>query len=426
MGKTMIQKIMQRASGKEVQIGDRVWCNVDLSTARDFGGPNCVLQFEEVTDKQGKVWDPKKIAFTFDLQAPAHSEKVSNNQKIIREFSRKQGIDKVFDINWGIGQHVLLENGHVKPGDVILGTDSHLNLLGAVGAFATGVGNTDIVASWILGTLWFRVPETMKITATGKFAKGVYMRDLLTHLVGTLGADGMFFKAVEFYGDTVENSTLADRITLCSMVTEMSGKVGLIMPSGPVLDWLAARAGDEVRQRVKDLAADADAPYCQEVSVDVSKLEPLASCPDAPDNVKKVREVAGEKIQQVHIGSCSNGRFEDITAAFEVLQAGGFQVSPEVRTIITPSTREVMKQCAEAGYIQKFLEAGVVFTNPTCSLCTAEHYGALPSGDVAISTTNRNFIGKVGKGSHTYLMSPASAMASAVRGVITDPRDILG
>ena len=316
MGKTMIQKIMQRASGKEVQIGDRVWCNVDLSTARDFGGPNCVLQFEDVTDKQGKVWDPEKIAFTFDLQAPAHSEKVSNNQKIIREFSRKQGIDKVFDINWGIGQHVLLENGHVKPGDVILGTDSHMNLLGAVGAFATGVGNTDIVASWILGTLWFRVPETMKITATGKFAKGVYMRDLLTHLVGTLGADGMFFKAVEFYGDTVENSTLADRITLCSMVTEMSGKVGLIMPNGPVLEWLVARAGEEVRDRVKSLAADADAPYCQEVTVDVSKLEPLASCHDAPDLVKKVREVAGEKIQQVHIGSCSNGRFEDITAAF--------------------------------------------------------------------------------------------------------------
>lgn len=426
MGKTMIQKIMQRASGKEVQIGDRVWCNVDLSTARDFGGPNCVLQFEDVTDKQGKVWDPEKIAFTFDLQAPAHSEKVSNNQKIIREFSKKQGISKVFDINWGIGQHVLLENGHVKPGDVILGTDSHMNLLGAVGAFATGVGNTDIVASWILGTLWFRVPETMKITATGTFGKGVYMRDLLTHLVGTLGADGMFFKAVEFYGDTIENSTLADRITLCSMVTEMSGKVGLIMPNGPVLEWLVARAGEEVRDRVKSLAADADAPYCQEVTVDVSKLEPLASCPDAPDLVKKVREVAGEKIQQVHIGSCSNGRFEDITAAFEVLKAGGFQVSPEVRTIITPSTREVMKQCAEAGYIQKFLEAGVVFTNPTCSLCTAEHYGALPSGDVAISTTNRNFIGKVGKGSHTYLMSPASAMASAVRGVITDPRDILG
>jgi homoaconitate hydratase family protein len=426
MGKTMIEKIMKRASRRDVRIGDRVWCDIDLSTARDFGGPNCVLQFEEVFGKEAKVWNPDRIAFTFDLQAPAHSEKVSNNQKIIREFSKRQGISKVFDVNWGIGQHVLLEHGLVKPGDVILGTDSHMNLLGAVGAFATGVGNTDIVASWVKGTLWFRVPETMRITATGKFSRGVFMRDLLTHLVGTLGADGMFFKAVEFYGDTIENATLADRITLCSMVTEMSGKVGLILPNGPVLEWLAARAGDVVRDRVRELAADADAPYCADIRVDVSRLEPLVSCPDAPDNVKTVREVAGARIDQVHVGSCSNGRFEDIAEAFEVLKAAGFRVDPGVRTIITPATREVMKQCAEAGFIQKFLEAGVVFTNPTCSLCTAEHYGVLPSGDVGISTTNRNFIGKVGKGSHTYLASPATAMASAVRGAVTDPRDILG
>ena len=189
MGKTMIQKIIQRASGKEAKVGDRVWCNIDLSTARDFGGPNCVLQFDEVTDK-AKVWDPDKIAFTFDLQAPAHAEKVANNQKIIRDFSKRQGISKVFDVNWGIGQHVLLEHGLVKPGDVILGTDSHMNLLGGVGAFASGVGNTDIVASWINGTLWFRVPETMKITTTGSFKKGVCMRDYLTFLVGKLGADG--------------------------------------------------------------------------------------------------------------------------------------------------------------------------------------------------------------------------------------------
>jgi homoaconitase/3-isopropylmalate dehydratase large subunit len=321
---------------------------------------------------------------------------------------------------------VLLENGLVKPGDVILGTDSHMNLLGAVGAFATGVGNTDIVASWIQGTLWFRVPETMKVTATGKFQRGVYMRDLLTHLVGTLGADGMFFKAVEFVGDAIERSSLAERITLCSMVTEMSGKVGLIMPNGEVLDWLVRRAGQEVPERVEMIRPDEDAVYSETVAVDVSSLEPLASCPDAPDNVRKVREVQGERIDQVHIGSCSNGRFEDIRAAYEVLKAANFKVADHVRVIITPATREVMKACAEAGMIQDFLSAGVIFTNPTCSLCTAEHYGALPSGDVGVSTTNRNFIGKVGKGSHTYLMSPASAMASAVRGVITDPRDILG
>jgi len=426
MGKTMIEKSIRRAAGREVAIGERVWCNMDLSTARDFGGANCVLQFEEVTDNKGKVWDPDKVAFTFDLQAPSHSEKVSRNQKIIREFAKKQGIKKVFDIKWGIGQHVLLENGLVKPGDVILGTDSHMNLLGAVGAFATGVGNTDIVASWFKGTNWFRVPETMKITVNGDFKKGVCMRDFLTSLVGKLRADGMFFKAVEFYGETIEKASLANRITLCSMVTEMSGKIGLIMPNGEVLDWLVERAGDVVLDRVKELAADKDAVYSDELSFDVSDLEPMLSAPDAPDNVKKVREAAGAHVDQVHIGSCSNGRFEDISAAFEVLKAGNFEIAPHMRAIITPATREVMKKCAEAGFIQKFLEAGVVFTNPTCALCTAEHYGALPADDVGMSTTNRNFIGKVGKGSHTYLASPMTAMATAVRGVVTDPRDLLG
>lgn len=426
MGKTSIVKIMERAAGRPVKVGDRVWCNIDWATARDFGGANCVLQFEQEMGKEAKVWDPDKIAYTFDLQAPSHSEKVSNNQKIIREFAKRQGIKRVFDINHGIGQHVMLEAGMIKPGDVVLGTDSHMNLLGAVGAFATGVGNSDIAAAYINGTNWFRVPETMKIEVSGKFQKGVCMRDFLTRLVGDLGAGGMDFLAVEFTGETIENASLADRITLCSMVTEMSGKVPLIMPNGPVLDWLAERADEEVRTLAKELAADPDAVYCQVLKYDVSSLEPMASCPDAPDNVKPVREIAGTEVDQVHIGSCSNGRFEDIEAAYQVLLAGGGKVSPKVRAIITPATTEVQLQCAKAGMIEKFLEAGIVFTNPTCALCTAEHYGALPSGDVGCSTTNRNFIGKVGKGSHTYLLSPMSAMATAVKGCITDPRDILG
>lgn len=426
MGKTSIVKIMERAAGKPVKVGDRVWCSIDWSTARDFGGANCVLQFEKETGENGRVWNPDKVAFTFDLQAPAHSEKVAANQKIIREFAKKQGIKRVFDVNHGIGQHVMLEAGMIKPGDVVLGTDSHMNLLGAVGSFATGVGNTDIVASWINGTNWFRVPETMKIKVTGKFSKGVSMRDLLTQIVGDLGAGGMDFLAVEFTGETIENSSLAERITLCSMVTEMSGKVPLIMPNGKVLEWLKERAGDEVEELAREFAADPDAEYCQVLSYDVSGLVPLASCPDAPDNVRPVSEVTGAKIDQVHIGSCSNGRFEDIAAAYEVFMAGGGQVAPGVRTIITPGTREVQIEATRAGMVEKFLEGGVIFTNPTCSLCTAEHYGVLPSGDVGCSTTNRNFIGKVGKGSHTYLMSPMSAMATAVRGVITDPREILG
>lgn len=426
MGKTAIVKIMERASGKTVKVGDRVWCKIDWATARDFGGANCVLQFEAEMGKEAKVWDPNKIAYTFDLQAPSHSEDVSRNQKIIREFAKRQGITHLFDINHGIGQHVMLEAGMIKPGDVVLGTDSHMNLLGAVGAFATGVGNSDIAASYIHGINWFRVPETMKIEVTGKFQRGVCMRDLLTHIVGDLGAGGLDFLAVEFVGETIDNATLADRITLCSMVTEMSGKVPIIMPNGEVLKWLVGRAGPEVIERVKTLSADPDAEYCGVKKYDVTNLEPLASCPDAPDNVKPIREIAGTHVDQIHIGSCSNGRYEDIKAAYDVLMAAGGKISPNIRAIVTPSTTEVQLRCAKEGIIAKFLEAGIVFTNPTCSLCTAKHYGVLPAGDVGCSTTNRNFIGKVGKGSHTYLMSPMSAMATAVKGVITDPRDILG
>lgn len=425
MGKTAIMKIMERAAEREVHVGERVWCKVDLASARDFGGANCVLQFEKEMGKEAKVWDPDKVAFTFDLQAPSHSEKVSNNQKIIREFAKCQGIKNVFDINHGIGQHVMLEAGLVKPGDVILGTDSHMNLLGAVGAFATGVGNSDVAAAYINGTSWFRVPETMKIEVTGAFQTGVCMRDLITRIIGDLGAGGMDFLAVEFTGETIENANLAERLTLCSMVTEMSGKVPLIMPNGEVLEWLVGRAGEEVRERVKQLSADADAEYCKVLHYDVGKLEPLASCPDAPGNVKTVREVAGTHVDQVHIGSCSNGRFEDIKAAYDVLMAAGGKVDAGTRVIVTPSTTEVQLQCVKAGIAQAFLEAGIVFTNPTCALCTAEHYGALPNGDVGVATNNRNFIGKVGKGSHTYLMSPMAAMATAVHGVITDPREFI-
>ena len=391
-----------------------------------FRGANCVLQFEKEMGKEAKVWNPNKIAYTFDLQAPSHSEKVSNNQKIIREFAKRQGIPHLFDINNGIGQHVMLEAGLIKPGDVVLGTDSHMNLLGAVGVFTTGVGNSDVAASYINGTSWFRVPETMRINVTGSFQRGVCMRDLLTRIVGDLGAGGMDYLAVEFTGETIENASLAERITLCSMVTEMSGKVPLIMPNGAVLEWMVERAGEEVRERVKNLSADPDAEYCKVLEYDVSDLEPMASCPDAPDNVKTVQEVAGTHVDQVHIGSCSNGRYEDIKAAHDVLMAGGGKVNPNTRVIITPCTTEVQMQCVENGLVLDFLKAGIVFTNPTCSLCTAEHYGALPAGDVGVATNNRNFIGKVGKGSHTYLLSPMAAMATALRGCITDPRDILG
>ena len=426
MGKTAIMKMMERACGHEVKVGDRVWCNIDWATARDFGGANVVLQFVEEMGEDAKVWDPDKVAFTFDLQAPTRSEKVAKNQQIIRDFAKKQGIKRVFDINNGIGQHVMLEAGMIKPGDVVLGTDSHMNLLGSVGAFATGVGNSDVAVAYINGINWFRVPETMKIVVDGKFKPGVYMRDFLLKLIGDLGASGMYFKAVEFYGEAIDNADLADRICLCSMATEMSAKIPIIMPSGKVLDWLVERAGDVVKERVAQLTADPDAEYCQVLHYDVSDLEPMVACPDSPDNVKPISEVEGEHLDQIHIGSCSNGRFEDIEAAWKVLKAAGFPKLPVgFRAIITPATTETQLKLTEAGYVADFLKCGVVCTNPTCALCTAEHYGTMPAGAVGMSTTNRNFIGKVGKGSHTYLASPAVAMASAINGCITDPRKYL-
>jgi len=418
-------KILSHAAGRPVSVGERVWCGVDLASARDFGGANCVLQFQKEMGTDAKVWDPEKVAFTFDLQAPSHSEKVSNNQKIIREFARAQGIRHLFDINHGIGQLVMLEAGLIRPGGVVLGTDSHMNLLGAVGAFATGVGNSDVAAAYVSGKAWFRVPETMRITVSGTFRPGVCMRDLITRIIGDLGSGGMDYLAVEFTGETIERASLAERITLCSLVTEMSGKIPLILPNGEVLSWLSARVGEDLTACVAALRPDDDAAYCAELHYDVGTLEPMVSCPDSPENVRPVSEVAGTHVDQVHIGSCSNGRFEDLKAAYDVLVAGGGRVDPGTRVIITPSTSEVQLECVRWGLAQAFLEAGIVFTNPTCALCTAEHYGTLPSGDVGAATNSRNFIGKVGKGSHTYLMSPMTAMATAIRGEITDPREFL-
>ena len=323
MGKTMIEKIIRRAAGREVKVGERVWCDIDLSTARDFGGANCVLQFEEVTDKKGKVWNPDKVAFTFDLQAPSHSEKVSNNQKIIREFAKKQGIKKVFDVDWGIGQHVLLENGLVKPGDDP-GTDSHMNLLGGVGAFRHRRGNTDIVASWLREqpSPASRDDEDHR---HGQVQKGVCMRDLLTHM-GDLGADGCSSWPPSSTGETIENSSLAERITLCSMVTERAARWGSSCPTAR--SWTGWSAGPATRSK-KGSRPSRRCRRClrQGTGVQRDDLEPMTSRPDAPDNVKKVREVAGGARGPGPHRSCSNGRFEDITAAFEVLKAGGFKVA---------------------------------------------------------------------------------------------------
>ena len=417
MPSTIVEKILAHASGKKsVSSSDKVWANVDLVAMRDFGGPNVILKYEQEFDDE-PVFDPNKVAITFDLHIPPRQIKEANNQKICREFARKKGVH-LFDINNGIGQHTLLEHGMVKPYDVIIGTDSHMNLLGVAEAFSTGVGITDIVAAMRYGKLWYRVPETVKIKVSGELKKLVTPKDVILHIISNLGTDGLSYKAVEFEGNLVENMGVDGRITLLSMVTEMDGKIGFIKPNKLVLDFLKEKVGDEV----KPIEPDKGAEYSDDFEFNVTDLEPQVACPHSPDNVKNVREVEGTPIDQVFIGSCTNGRLEDLRVVASVLK--GKKVKKGCRLIVTPSTMEVAKKALEEGVIQTILESGAVVTNPSCALCTIGHPGVLASGDVTLSTSNRNYPGKIGKGGEIYLVSPATAAASALYGEIMDPRDV--
>ncbi|HEC87450.1 MAG TPA: homoaconitate hydratase family protein, partial [Thermoplasmatales archaeon] len=304
--------------------------------------------------------------------------------------------------------------------DVIIGTDSHMNLLGVAEAFSTGVGITDIVAAMRYGKLWYRVPETVKINISGKPKEFVTPKDIILHLVGELGTDGLSYKAVEFEGETIENMGIDGRITLLSMVTEMDGKIGFIKPNREVISFLKENTG----KNIEVIESDKDAEYLDTFEFSISDLEPQIACPHSPDNVKSVREVEGTPIDQVFIGSCTNGRIRDLEIAARILK--GKKVHKGCRLIVTPATTEVAKEALKKGLIQTFLDAGAVITNPSCALCTIGHPGVLASGDVTLSTSNRNYPGKIGKGGEIYLVSPATAAASAIYGKITNPRGMHG
>ncbi|KPL18865.1 MAG: hypothetical protein AMJ92_06025 [candidate division Zixibacteria bacterium SM23_81] len=418
-GKTIVEKILSRASGSDARAGDRIWAEIDLSVIRDFGGPNAVLQFDEFTNRS-EVWDPNRIAMTFDYQAPAKVTKVANNQVLCRQFARRQGIKHLFDVNWGIGQHVLLEHGMVEPGSVIVGTDSHMNLLGAVGSFSTGVGTTDIVASWYAGKLWFRVPETIKVTFRGQYQTPISAKDMTLKFISIIGTDMANYRSLEFYGQPIEDFTLAQRLTLGSMVTEINAKICFMVPDGPVLQFLEDRCG----KKLVPVTADADAQYVDALEIDLEGLEPQIACPHTPDNVKAVREVENTPFTEGFIGSCTNGRLEDLAAAAEILKKAG-KINKDVRLVVTPATAEVAREALKEGLYEIFMDAGAMVTNPGCSLCTIGHHGVLGDGDVLLSTSNRNFLGKLGKGGQVYLCSPATVAASAVAGKITDPRQFV-
>jgi 3-isopropylmalate/(R)-2-methylmalate dehydratase large subunit len=416
MNMTIIEKIFSRAAGKEVRPGEYIWASLDLVAMRDFGGPNVVQEYEAAFNDH-PVFDKNRIAVTFDLHIPARDEKVAVNQSFLRDFARKHGV-RLFDVNTGVGQHILLENGLVKPWDIIVGTDSHMNLLGALGAAGFGMGTTDIAGAMYKGKLYFRVPSTILIKISGAFGNRVGAKDLILYIIKNLKTDGALNRAIEFTGDTIERMNIAERITMSSMITEMSGEVGFIQPGDDILAYIRKRSG----QDIKTIGPDENAVYENIHEFKVDGLEPQIACPHAPDNVKNVSEIAGTRVDQVFIGSCTNGRFEDLQAAAQILK--GNKVKPGLRLIIVPATMENAGKALKSGLYDIFFDAGAIVTNPGCALCTTGHPGILAPGEVMVSTSNRNFIGKLGKNASVYLASPYTAAATALTGIITDPREV--
>jgi len=413
MGKTIIEKIIQNHSDEPAEAGKIVWLGLDARTARDFGGANVVKNYRKHYG-EAPVDDPAKTFFTFDLVTPANNIPYAINQQICRDWAKTQGV-RVFDVDMGIGSHVALEYGLTWPGSTFVGTDSHLNILGAIGAFGQGMGDQDIAFAYKAGKTWFEVPATMKVTVTGELKPPNTAKDLTLAVLRVLGASGALGQAVEFYGPAVEALDLAGRITLASMMTEMGGIIGLIPPSEEVLAFCRERTG---RKDLSAIHADPGAAYTREIVVDIGNLEPLAACPPKPDNVKTVREVAGTAIDSVFIGSCTNGRFEDFAAVAEVVK--GKKVAPGMVASAVPATREVYGQMLRSGVLQTLFDAGFIVSNPGCGGCASGHIGMVGEGQVQVSTSNRNFAGKQGPGDN-YLASPVVAAWAALAGELTVP-----
>ena len=416
MGKTIIEKIIQAHCPEEVKAGKIVWMDLDVRSARDFGGANVVQHFRREYPG-AKVADPAKTFFTFDCVAPANTIPYANNQHLCRLFAREQGI-RVYDVDSGIGSHVLIEQGRVLPGTAVVGTDSHLNIMGAVGAFGQGMGDGDIAFAFMAGKTWFEVPETIRVTVKGTYVPPTSAKDLTLAVLRHFGADGCLGKAVEFYGETVEALDLAGRITLSSMATEMGAIAGLIPPSKTVLQELGRRSQ---RESVKPVLADPDASYSEMVSLDVSGLPPLASRPGHPEDVIEVSSLKDVKVDSAFLGSCTNGRYEDFQVAVALLMDK--KIAPGVMVKAAPATKEVFGQLLENGLVSALFASGVIVSPCGCGGCASGQLGMTGKGEVQVSTSNRNFRGKQGDG-ETYLVSPATAAASAIAGRILSAAEL--
>jgi 3-isopropylmalate/(R)-2-methylmalate dehydratase large subunit len=445
MGMTVVEKILARASGlQSVKAGDIVEPKVDLAMSHENAALviNQFLEIYQGTGLNPKIWNSSKVSIIFDHRVPAESPKTASNQKKIREFVASNNIKKFHDIRGDVGgicHQILPENGYVRPGFVVVGTDSHTTSHGALGAFSFGIGATEMASVWTLGTvLNVEVPATIKVNASGTFKKFVGPKDLILHLIGMLTAEGANFKVIEFHGPTVEKMSTSGRLVLCNMSVEAGATSGIVPADKETVRYLAQEAGlpvplygipkngtgqAGVKGKIPLVAPDADANYEMIMDIDVSKLEPQIACPHTVDNVKPIKEVAGTKIDQIVIGSCTNGRLDDLAVAAKMLK--GKKVAKGIRMLVFPASGRIYNQALAKGCIGDLMKAGAVVMNSGCGPCLGVHEGALGDGEVALSTTNRNFKGRMGNpNSEIYLCSPAVAAASALKGVITDPTKI--
>ena len=411
---TIIEKILSSHSdSKVVKPGDIVDVTIDARVARDFGGANVVKNIQEYNLG---IDDPEKTLFTFDCNPTGSDQKYAVNQHLCRLFARKQGI-KVYDINSGIGTHLLIDEGYVYPGSTAVSTDSHANILGAVGAFGQGMGDKDIAATWNKGKVWFKVPGSVRLNLHGKLPGNVYAKDVVLNLLNEFGANSLLGYSVEIYGDCVDKMGIGDRITISSMATEMGAIIILFPPNEDVINYCTERTG----KNFKAVYADKNAQYEKIFNIDVNTFRPMLSRPGKPHDTIVLDSEKGTKIDSAFIGSCTNGRIEDMRAAAKILEKR--KVAPGVILKIVPATDEVWNKCLNEGIIDIFKNAGALVSNAGCAGCAAGQVGQNGPGEITISTGNRNFPGKQGKGS-VYLASPAAVAASAVAGYITHENDI--
>jgi len=415
MGKTFSEKILGQKVGKAVVPGEIIEVEPDVAMSHDNTAAISKTFYKIGVDK---VYKPDMHVVILDHCTPAANEKFAENHKDIREFVRKQGIKNFYDINVGICHQVMHEKGHVWPGALIVGSDSHTTSYGAFGAFSAGIGRSEMAAIMARGKIWLRVPETIKVFVEGEFPNGVTAKDLMLEISRVIGADGALYKAIEFCGPTIDNMSVASRFVLTNMAVEIGAKNGYMIPNQATLDYLKNR----VKESFEIVESDPDAEYETEYRFDVSNLEPMIAKPHTVDNVVPVSEVKGTKIDQVFFGSCTNARVEDFEIVADVLR--GKKVHPDVRMLVFPASQEVLLEVLKKGWIEELAEAGCVIMNPGCGPCMGNHEGVPANGEVALATSNRNFKGRLGnKESFVYLVSPRTAAVSALTGKIEDFRN---